>query len=62
MYQLQDAPAGKTLAEVGSFRNVNRVSTVVPGDGKLIRANNSTAPNLTGSDRAMYRTEAKIVG
>ena len=61
-YQLASAPPGKILAEVGPFRNVNFVSTVYPNDGKLIRANNSTAANSTGSVRAMYRTEATITG
>lgn len=42
-YTLNSPPPGKILAEVGPFRNVNRVSTVSAGDGKLIRANVGTA-------------------
>ena len=61
-YSLNSPPPGKVLAEVGTFRNVNRVSLVVPGDGQPIRQNVGTAANQTGSVRANYFLQPGIRG
>ncbi len=61
-YQLSSPPPGKVLAEVGPFRNVNRVSAIVAGDGQPIRANVGTAGITQGGPNTMFKLEAKIIG